>query len=166
MPKVTLRASGLATLRLAALIVVLDQVTKQWALETLSLGVPMPIVPYLNFTLAFNEGAAFSFLSDLGGAQRWLFLGLALVISVFLLVWLRKLPASWSCEILGLNLILGGAIGNVIDRALAGKVTDFIDFYIGTWHYATFNVADMAISIGAFCLILHEFWLKPKAETS
>lgn len=155
-------STGLKTLWLAGAVVVLDQLTKVWALNVLTLGEPLAILPNLNFTLAFNEGAAFSFLSNMGGAQRWLLTGLAVIISVVLLIWLRKLPAAWNCETLGLNLVLGGAIGNVIDRVLEGKVTDFIDFYIGSWHYATFNVADMAISLGAFCLIVQEFWLKPK----
>jgi len=154
--------TALKLLWLAVLVLVLDQLTKAWALQNLQLHQPMPILPNLNFTLAFNEGAAFSFLSEMGGTQRWLFSGLAVVVSVLLIWWLRKLPNQLNCETLGLNLVLGGAVGNVIDRVLAGKVTDFIDFYIGNWHYATFNVADIAISVGAFCLIVQEFWLKPR----
>ncbi|GAB6034014.1 signal peptidase II [Galenea microaerophila] len=157
-------ATGLKTLWLAIGVVILDQLSKMWAVNTLTLGEPMAVISHLNFTLNYNEGAAFSFLSDMGGAQRWLFTGLALAVTAVLLVWLRKLPAHWNCEVVGINFVLGGAIGNVIDRVLAGKVTDFIDFYIGSWHYATFNVADMAISAGAFCLIVHEFWWKPKQK--
>ncbi|NPA72946.1 MAG: signal peptidase II, partial [Gammaproteobacteria bacterium] len=78
--------------------------------------------------------------------------------------WLSKLPKQLSIEVWSINLVLGGAIGNVIDRFLEGRVTDFIDFYVGTWHYATFNIADIAITVGAGLLIFSELWLKPRAE--
>jgi signal peptidase II len=162
MPKA--QKTALTTLWLAVLVIALDQLSKIWVLGNIGEHDVIAVLPNLNFILAFNEGAAFSFLSEMGGAQRWLFTGLAVVVVAVLLVWLKKLPAQWSCETAGINLIIGGAIGNGIDRVLSGKVTDFIDFYIGSWHYATFNVADIAISIGAFCLIVHELWLKPKEK--
>lgn len=155
-------SSALKTTWLALLVILLDQLTKIWAVSTLTFAEPVAVMPYLNWTLAYNYGAAFSFLADMGGWQRWFFAVLAVGISVFLLLWLRKLPAKLTPETWGINLILGGAIGNVIDRILAGRVTDFIDFYIGTWHYATFNIADMAITIGAGLLLLSELWLKPR----
>lgn len=157
-------STALTTLWLAILIIVFDQLTKMWAVDTLVFGQPVAVMPNLNWTLAYNYGAAFSFLADMGGWQRWFFAGLALVVSTVLIVWLSKLPNKLTIETWGINLVLGGAIGNVIDRFLEGRVTDFIDFYIGTWHYATFNVADIAISIGAGLLILSELFLKPRAE--
>ena len=159
-----LRASALPSLWLALIWVVADQVTKVWAETHLMVGEPVAVWPHLNWTLAYNYGAAFSFLADHDGWQTWFFSILALVVSVALIIWLARLPRGWSTEVVGLNLILGGAIGNVIDRIQAGRVTDFIDFYIGSWHYATFNIADIAISLGAFLLILSEFWLKPRAQ--
>lgn len=157
-------STALKTIWLALLVIVWDQLTKMLAINSLTLGEPMAVMPYLNWTLAYNYGAAFSFLADMGGWQRWFFAGLAFVISAILLVWLSKLPKKMTLEVWGINLVLGGAIGNVIDRILEGRVTDFIDFYIGTWHYATFNVADIAITIGAILLIYSEFFIKPRQE--
>ena len=157
-------STALITLWIAIVVIVLDQFTKYLAVSNLTFAEPVAVMPYLNWTLAYNYGAAFSFLADMGGWQRWFFAGLATVVSVVLIVWLSRLPKLLTAEVWGINLILGGAIGNVIDRFLEGRVTDFIDFYIGSWHYATFNVADMAIFMGAFLLILTEFWLKPRAE--
>jgi len=157
-------STALKTVWLAILVIVFDQITKMWAVDTLVFGKPVAVMPNLNWTLAYNYGAAFSFLADMGGWQRWFFAGLALVVSTVLLVWLSKLPHKLTIETWGINLVLGGAIGNVIDRFLEGRVTDFIDFYIGTWHYATFNIADIAITIGAGLLILSELILKPRAE--
>ena len=157
-------STALTTLWLAILVIVFDQLTKMWAVDTLVFGEPVAVMPNLNWTLAYNYGAAFSFLADMGGWQRWFFAALALVVSTVLLVWLSKLPNKLTTETWGINLVLGGAIGNVIDRFLEGRVTDFIDFYIGTWHYATFNIADIAITIGAGLLILSELVLKPRQE--
>lgn len=156
-------SSALATVWLAVALLVLDQLTKYWANMSLVEGVPVAIVDHLNMTLVYNYGAAFSFLAEMGGWQRWFFTALALGVSGALLFWMHRLPKVWNAEIIGLNLILSGAVGNLIDRVLFGKVTDFVDFYVGTWHYATFNIADIAISVGAFLLILWEFYLKPKA---
>ncbi len=162
--KRALKQTALTSLWIAAVVMVLDQLTKYWAVSTLTFAEPVAVMPYLNWTLAYNYGAAFSFLADMGGWQRWFFSGLALIVSVVFIVWLSRLPKGFTTEVWGINLILGGAIGNVIDRVLEGRVTDFIDFYIGTWHYATFNIADMAISVGAALLIFSEFFLKPKLE--
>ena len=157
-------STAIKTFWLAILVIVFDQLTKMWAVDTLVFGEPVAVMPNLNWTLAYNYGAAFSFLADMGGWQRWFFAGLALVVSTVLLVWLAKLPNKLTIETWGINLVLGGAIGNVIDRFLEGRVTDFIDFYIGTWHYATFNIADIAITIGAGLLILSELILKPREQ--
>jgi len=157
-------STAIKTVRLAILVIVLDQLTKYIAVSNLSFAEPVAVMPYLNWTLVYNYGAAFSFLAEMGGWQRWFFAGLALVVSAILMFWLSKLPSKITAEVWGINLVLGGAIGNVIDRFLAGRVTDFVDFYIGNWHYATFNVADIAITIGAGLLILSEFVLKPRQK--
>ncbi len=162
--KRALKQTALTSLWVAVVLVLVDQLTKYWAVSTLTFAEPVAVMPYLNWTLAYNYGAAFSFLADMSGWQRWFFSGLALIVSVVFIVWLSRLPKGFTTEVWGINLILGGAIGNVIDRVLEGRVTDFIDFYIGTWHYATFNIADMAISVGAALLIFSEFFLKPKLE--
>lgn len=156
--------SGLRYLWLAGLVLVVDQITKYLAVTYLTFAVPVAVMPHFNLTLVYNYGAAFSFLADMGGWQRWFFALLALAVSAGLVFWLTKLKAKPTFEVLGLNLILAGAVGNLIDRVLFGKVTDFLDFYYGSWHYATFNIADVAISVGAAMLIIYEFFLKPKAE--
>ncbi len=154
--------TAIRTLWIAALVLILDQLTKMWAVDSLVLGEPVAVMPYLNWTLVYNYGAAFSFLADQDGWQRWFFAILALVISAVLLFWLSRLPKKLTLETIGINMVLGGAIGNVIDRVTEGRVTDFIDFYIGTWHYATFNIADVGIVVGAGMLILSEFLIKPR----
>lgn len=162
--KTVISESGLRYLWLAGLVLVVDQITKYLAVTYLTFAVPVAVMPHFNLTLVYNYGAAFSFLADMGGWQRWFFAVLALAVSAGLVFWLSKLKAKPTFEVLGLNLILAGAIGNLIDRVLFGKVTDFLDFYYGSWHYATFNIADVAISVGAAMLIIYEFFLKPKAE--
>jgi len=128
----------------------------------LSLYETVAIMPYFNLTMAHNHGAAFSFLAQAGGWQRWFFIGLAATISVVLLVWLAKLKPAEKLESISLSLILGGAIGNVIDRISYGYVVDFIDLYIGHNHWPVFNIADSAICIGAILLIADSF----KSETA
>ena len=138
---------------LAAGVIVLDQLTK-WIAETaLTLYAPKAVIPFLNFTLAYNEGAAFSFLSEAGGWQRWFFVLLAVAISILIILWLRRLPRDEKITAAGLSLILGGAIGNLIDRLWHGHVIDFIDVYYGRYHWPAFNIADSAITIGAGLLI-------------
>ena len=144
----------------APLVIVLDQVSKILAVNMLSLHQPVPVIPMLNFTLAYNTGAAFSFLHQAGGWQNGFFILIALVMTVVLLVMLYKSPRKEAQLSLSLWLVLGGAIGNMIDRLRIEKVVDFIDFYIRNWHFATFNVADIAISVGAFLLILDSLNLK------
>jgi signal peptidase II len=141
----------------------LDWQTKQWASEALELYRPQEVFSWLNITLAHNYGAAFSFLSDAGGWQRWFFMMLASGISMVLLVWLVRLPRKDWLTALGLSLILGGAIGNLVDRVQLGFVVDFIDVYYKNWHFPAFNVADSAITCGVFLLLL-EVLLMSKAR--
>ncbi len=169
---------------LTAVVLVLDQVTKQWSDAALSLYQAESLFPYLNLYLAYNEGAAFSFLSSAGGWQRWFFTTIALVVSVVLVIWLKGLKSHERVSAVGLALILSGALGNVIDRILFGHVIDFIQFYypansclpgfaylpgqtgsVCVW--PAFNVADSAISIGAGLLIfmaLREMYLDWKSR--
>lgn len=139
---------------LSALVIWLDWQTKQWVSEALVLYRPQEVFSWLNITLAHNYGAAFSFLSDAGGWQRWFFSILATVVSLVLLVWLIRLPRSEWLTAVALALIIGGAIGNLIDRIQLGYVVDFIDVYYKDWHYPAFNVADSAITIGVVLLLL------------
>ena len=144
-------------LNLSALVIVFDQLSKWWANSALELYQSIAVLPFFNITLAYNHGAAFSFLASESGWQRWFFTGLAVVVSIVLLVWLKRLKTDAKLEAISLALILGGALGNVIDRVVHGYVIDFIDVYYGTYHWPAFNVADSAICIGAILLILDSF---------
>ena len=114
---------------LTALVVLLDQVSKQVAVSMLAMHDPQAFLPFFNFTLTYNKGAAFSFLSNAGGWQRWFFTALAIGVSIFIFFWLKKLTSKEKLLAASLALVLGGAIGNVIDRSLYGYVIDFIDWY-------------------------------------
>jgi signal peptidase II len=144
---------------LAIAVIIADQATKWLATDVLCCRPPIAVMPYFNLVLAHNTGAAFSFLAAEPGWQRWFFAGIAMVAGVVISVLLlrhAKDPAQQRfCA--GLALILGGALGNLVDRVLYGYVVDFLDFYAGTWHWPAFNVADSAISIGAALLILDSF---------
>jgi len=151
----TTKPNALPWLLLSALVIALDQLSKWWALAALQpAGIPHPVIPgFLSWTLAFNPGAAFSFLALGGGWQRWFFVVLALVISAVLVAWLaRTARRDWRTA-LPLSMIIGGAIGNLIDRLHAAAVTDFVDVQFGAWHFATFNVADCGVSVGAVMLV-------------
>lgn len=137
-----------------ALIILFDWQTKAMATEALELYRPVEVFSWLNMTLAHNYGAAFSFLSDAGGWQRWFFIVLSSGVSLVLLVWLIRLPRQEWLTALGLALILGGAIGNLVDRVQLGYVVDFIDVFYKGWHYPAFNVADSAITCGVVLLLL------------
>lgn len=138
---------------LSLVVLLLDQATKHLAEGLLDWGRPVPVLPFFNLTLLYNTGAAFSFLSDAGGWQRWFFILLALGVSGVLLHWLRRLePGQWRMGC-ALALILGGAIGNVIDRIWFGHVIDFIQLYYKDWYWPAFNLADSAITVGAVLLI-------------
>lgn len=149
-----MQKTALSWLWISLLIVILDQLSKLWITQTLSIHQSIAILPFLNFTLLHNEGAAFSFLANAGGWQRWLFVSLTAVITTILLIWLSKISRQQRLIALSLTLVIGGAIGNLIDRALYGYVVDFIDVYYQQWHWYTFNIADSAISIGVTLLLL------------
>lgn len=150
------KPNALPWLLLSLLVIGLDQLTKLWALHALQpAGMPHPVIPgFLNWTLAFNTGAAFSFLAESDGWQRWFFVALALIISGALVVWLaRTARRDWRTA-LPLALVVGGALGNLVDRLHAAQVTDFIQVYYRQWSYPVFNVADCGITVGAVMLIL------------
>ena len=138
---------------IVALVGISDQVTKYFALLYLK-STDIPLTPFLKFSLAFNTGAAFSFLSDAGGWQNLFFVGIAFVVSVIILFMIRRLGTNDTQVAVALMLVLGGAVGNVIDRVRFGYVVDFIDIYYRAWHWPTFNIADSAITIGAVLLVL------------
>ena len=149
-------ASGwLLWIGIAALIVVLDQFTKVLILGSFQYGQSLPITGFFNLVRVHNLGAAFSFLSDAGGWQRWFFTGIGVVAAV-LMVWMLRAHAGQRLFCSAISLILGGAVGNVIDRLIHGYVVDFLDFYWGRWHFPAFNLADSAITLGAVLLILDE----------
>lgn len=151
-------STGLCWLWIAVLVIALDRISKLWVVSHLMFYEPMEILPFFNLTLAHNTGAAFSFLDSAGGWQHLFFIGLALIVSVIILRWLANLPRrDWLMGI-ALSLVLGGALGNVWDRLQYRYVVDFLDFHLGDWHFAIFNVADSAITIGAFLIILG--WLR------
>ncbi len=148
---------------LSVLLVVLDQASKQLASAFLELQQPVPVVPHVYMTLLHNTGAAFSFLSDAGGWQRWFFAVLALVVSAVIVIWLARLPRGSYWVATALALVLGGALGNLVDRLVLGYVVDFIQIYLPflPWRifnpWPAFNVADSAISVGAVMLVIDAF---------
>lgn len=143
---------------LSVLVVVIDQTTKLLTSQYLQLHDPVALLPGFNLTLMHNTGAAFSILSQAGGWQRWFFIGLAVTVSIALVVWLINLPADSRWMACALALILGGAMGNLWDRMTLSYVIDFIDVYYQGWHWPAFNVADSAITIGAIMLVIDAFW--------
>ena len=152
------RPNATAWLSLSLVLLVIDQWTKWLAVTHLEYLRPVPVIDgFWNWTLVHNYGAAFSFLSDAGGWQKWFFAGLALVVSLGMALWLRVLPrADWRIA-LPLALVIAGAVGNLIDRLRFGYVVDFVDWYVGKHHWPAFNVADSAIVVGAVLLVLFSF---------
>jgi signal peptidase II len=148
-------------LSIAAMVLVLDQITKYWVSRSFQLYESLEVTPFFNLVLVHNKGAAFSFLSDAGGWQRTFFTAIALVASVWITWLLRKHPTQ-TLFCLALSLILGGALGNVIDRILFGAVIDFLDFHAYGYHWPAFNVADMGITCGAALLIWDALTTKSK----
>ncbi len=150
------KSSGLMLwLGLASVVVLLDQLSKITMSRLLAYGESEVITSYFNLVMVYNQGAAFSFLSTQGGWQRWFFSALAAGVSVFI-IWMLKKNAQQRMFCWSLSLILGGAVGNLIDRIAYGHVIDFLDFHIGGWHWPAFNVADGAITIGAALFVLDE----------
>lgn len=149
---------------LAVLVIVLDQYSKGLASSALEYGQPVRVFSWFNFTLHHNSGAAFSFLSDAGGWQRYFFSLVAIVISAVLVIWLYRLPGEQRLLAFSLALILGGALGNLWDRLVMGYVVDFISVHYQQYYFPTFNVADSAISVGAACMLLDSFLHRDGAE--
>lgn len=144
-------------LLLAGLIVLLDLWTKALASQYLEYGQPVVLLPVFNLTLQFNTGAAFSFLSDAGGWQRWFFSAIAAVVSLVLAIWILRLNPGQRLLLVSLSLILGGALGNLWDRLTLGYVVDFISLHYENYYFPAFNIADSAISVGAVLMLLDSF---------
>ena len=147
----------------AAAIVVADQLTKWLVLERFAAGERMELTPFFNLVLVFNKGAAFSFLAQEGGWQRWALAAFAAVAAVVLAVLIARNPGR-RVLCTGLALVLGGALGNLVDRLRFGYVVDFLDFHAAGWHWPAFNVADMGISVGAAILIVESFLPEPRTS--
>jgi signal peptidase II len=156
--------SALRWLWITVLVILLDLGTKYWADAALIYAQPVPIFPFFDLTLLYNYGAAFSFLAGAGGWQRWFFAGIAIGMSVFLLVWLKRTPAQEWWMRLALALVLGGALGNLYDRIIHGYVVDFISLHYGGWYFPAFNLADTAITLGALLLIIDMLFLAERRK--
>ncbi|MEZ5442071.1 MAG: signal peptidase II [Lysobacterales bacterium] len=155
--------ANLPWLAVSAVVVLLDQLTKIWALQTLRYAEPVPVIPGLNWTLVYNRGGAFSLFHSADGWQTVFFLAVACTISVVLLVWLWREPARGWLPRVPIVMIIGGAVGNVIDRLRYGHVIDFIDVYVSDWHWPAFNIADSAISVGVMLLLAYEVFFRGSA---
>ena len=142
---------------ISLLVVALDQLSKYLAESLLSLNQAVRVLPFFDWYLTYNTGAAFSFLAGAGGWQRWFFTVTTLVISVVIFFWIKKLPSGDRMTAISLCLILGGAIGNLIDRIYLGYVIDYIQVWLGSYPWPAFNIADAAISVGAAILIVSSF---------
>jgi signal peptidase II len=163
-----MRNSSLRLLWISALVVVLDQIAKQVAQASLPLHQLVDVMPGFDWYLTYNKGAAFSFLADAGGWQRWFFTITTIIISAIILFWIKQVPKQEKITAVSLCLILGGAIGNLIDRIYLGYVIDYIQVWLGNYPWPAFNIADAAISVGATILILSSFigTEKPTARQS
>lgn len=153
----TKNSSSLRWLWITFVFLVIDQVTKQWVSNSFDLYQSVNVLPFFNITYVHNLGAAFSFLADQGGWQRWFFTAIAFIASIIFSVWLKRTPANQPLLAIALACMLSGAVGNLIDRLLFGYVIDFLDFYIGNNHWPAFNVADSMIFIGAIFMIIDSF---------
>ena len=147
-------SNALSWLWLSALIIVLDLASKFWVSAVLTYNAPVEVLPVFDLRLLHNTGAAFSFLAAAAGWQRWLFAAIAIVVSFFILRWLRETPKSARVLASGYAMILGGALGNLFDRIVHGYVVDFISVHYAGWYFPAFNIADMAITCGAALLII------------
>ena len=156
--------ANLRWLWLSIVVLAVDQLSKWAALAGLSYAHPVEVLPFFDLTLLYNTGAAFSFLADHDGWQRWFFVFLAGVITAALLAWLVFVAIrDWRVKA-GITAVIGGAIGNVIDRVAYGHVVDFLDFHVAGWHWPAFNIADAAITIGVALIIWAE--LRPAGRES
>lgn len=142
---------------LSLITLILDQWSKIAIDRSMRLYESIAVLPNFNLTYVHNTGAAFSFLSEAGGWQRWFFAAMAISISVALIIWLYRIKKNETLLAVALAFVLGGAIGNLVDRLAYGYVIDFLDVYYQSWHWPAFNVADMAISLGVFLMLLESF---------
>lgn len=154
--------ASLKWLWVTIVVVALDYFTKQWITAEFAYAESKVILPIFNLTLLHNTGAAFSFLANAGGWQRWFFTGIAVVVSTVIFVWMAKLKPQDRWLLVALSLILGGALGNLYDRLVYGYVIDFLHFHWDEHFFPAFNLADTAISIGAFMMIVDALFLAPK----
>ncbi len=158
--------TGLRWLWLTLLCLIIDQVSKHWVAGTFDYQETFVVLPFFNLFYIHNEGAAFSFLADQGGWQRWFFTAIASIASIVFLVWMAKTPKTQRLLSIAFALILSGAVGNLIDRALFGYVIDFLDFHWADFHFAAFNIADSAIFIGAALMIFESLTNKETDDNS
>jgi signal peptidase II len=156
--------TGLRWLWLTLLCLLADQITKHWVAGSFDYRETLAVFSFFNLTYVHNPGAAFSFLADQGGWQRWFFTAVASIASVVFVVWMAKTPKSQQILSIAFSLMLSGALGNLIDRALFGYVIDFLDFHWAGYHFAAFNVADSMIFIGAALMIFDSFTQKNSNE--
>jgi signal peptidase II len=150
---------------LAIVIVIADQITKWAIIQWIPLYDKVPLNSFINLTHQKNPGAAFSFLADAGGWQRWFFTALASAVSIVIVVWLWRIRQQGQLVLsAGLSLVLGGAVGNLIDRVVLGHVTDFFQVWFGSWAFPSFNVADAGLSVGAAFLIIDALFFSGREE--
>ena len=155
----------LRLLWLSLLVVVLDQWSKYWIVANFREYEVLTVWPVFNLTLVYNTGAAFSFLSDAGGWQRWFFVTVGVLVSLVMGIWLARLQPRERWTALGLALVVGGAVGNLIDRVVLGKVVDFLQWHWQDWYWPSFNLADSAITLGVILLLLDGlFGTRPQEE--
>ncbi|QBY03417.1 lipoprotein signal peptidase [Thalassotalea sp. HSM 43] len=159
------KETGLRWLWLALIMLIVDQASKQLVVATMDYRQSIAVMPLFNLTYVHNPGAAFSFLADQGGWQRWFFTAIAAVMSILLIFWMSKTPKHHKMIAIAFALILSGAVGNLIDRVMYGYVIDFLDFYIGNSHWPAFNIADSAIFVGAALMIIDAFKNDDKSKS-
>ncbi|MCK5818057.1 MAG: signal peptidase II [Psychromonas sp.] len=152
------KKSGSSWLWLSAIVIIIDQLSKYWTVQSLALGESYEVLSFFHFTYAQNYGAAFSFLGNAGGWQRYFFTSIALIVSVYIVYLLQHNSEDKYWSNMAFSLILAGALGNVIDRIIFGYVIDFLDFNLGFYHWPIFNVADSSICIGVVMFILDPFF--------
>ncbi|OZG71470.1 signal peptidase II [Hahella sp. CCB-MM4] len=151
---------------LSGLVIGLDLFSKYLASTNLDYAVSVPVLPFFNLTLLHNTGAAFSFLADASGWQRWFFALLAVAVSAMLIIWLTRLKPEEKWIACALSLVLGGALGNLYDRITLGYVVDFLHFFYGEYHFPAFNIADSAITVGAFMIAIDLFRQHKHSESN
>ncbi len=150
-------STGLRWFWLSLVVLTLDFISKQWVITHFWLGESVSVIPFINFTYVHNPGAAFSFMANKGGWCRWVFSVISFVISVLLFIMMYRSDQRARLSNAAYAMIIGGALGNLLDRMVHGVVIDFIDFYIGNWYWPTFNVADAGICIGSVLIMLENF---------